>query len=64
MWIITVNEIWIYLIVAYFLGIITILLLAWYWSRQDKPINPKLEQKKGHKEQLDRVKSIKKELEE
>lgn len=54
MWIITVNEIWIYLIVAYFLGIITILLLAWYWSRQDKPINPKLEQK-GHKQQLDRV---------
>ena len=62
MWIITINEMWIYLVVAYFLGIITILLLAWYWSRQDKPINPKLEQK-GHKEQLDRVKSIKKQLE-
>jgi len=45
MWIITINEMWIYLVVAYFLGIITILLLAWYWSRQDKPINPKLEQK-------------------
>ena len=59
MWVIAINEIWIYIIAAYILGIATILLLAWYWSRQDKPTNPKLEQK-GHKQQLDRIKSIKK----